>query len=249
MRHLLGTVVLSAGLLTAQVPSDPQDMARGKRLFESQCAVCHGIGGTGGRGANLAQSRLRRASTDQALFFVIKDGIDGTEMPEAWQMTDREIRQVAGYVRSLGRMSVSAQKGDAARGQAIYANQGCAACHMIRGQGSSLGPELTEIGARRSAQYLRQALFDPGAALPEGFLIVSLTTRAGGLVRGMRVNEDSFTIQIKDAANRFHSFRKADLSDLRKEFGKSLMPTYQGKLTPAEIGDLVAYLAGLRGES
>jgi cytochrome c oxidase cbb3-type subunit 3 len=249
MRQLLGTVALSAGLLMAQAPPDPEDMARGKRLFEGQCAVCHGITGTGGRGANLAQPRLRRATNDEALFLVIKDGIDGTEMPESWQMSDREIRQVAGYVRSLGRMAVSAQKGDAAHGQSIYASQGCVGCHVVRGEGSSLGPELTGIGARRSVEYLRQALADPGAAVPEGFLIVSVTTRDGAQVRGMRVNEDSFTIQIKDAANRFHSLRKADLTDLRKEFGKSLMPSYLGKLTAAEIDDLVAYLAGLRGES
>ena len=246
MRHRLGIVLLSAGLLTAQ---DSEDLARGKRLFEGHCAVCHGITGTGGRGANLAQPRLRHAATDEALFIVIKDGIEGTEMPLAWQMTDREIRQVAGYVRSLGHVSASAPRGDAARGQSIYANQGCAGCHLIRGEGSSLGPELTGIGARRSVEYLHQALIDPGAAVPEGFLIVSVTTRDGRQVRGMRVNEDSFTIQIKDAANRFHSFRKADLADLRKEFGQSLMPGYQGKLTAAEIDDLVAYLAGLRGES
>jgi cytochrome c oxidase cbb3-type subunit 3 len=240
---------MSAGLLTAQALSGPEDLARGKRLFEGQCAVCHGINGTGGRGANLAQPRLRHAATDQALFLVIRDGIAGTEMPESWQMTDREIQQVAGYVRSLGRMAVSVLRGDAARGQAIYANQGCAACHLIRGEGSSLGPELTAIGARRSAEYLRQAVVDPGAAVPDGFLLVSVTTRAGVQVRGMRVNEDSFTIQIKDAGNRFHSFRKGDLTDLRKEPGKSLMPSYLGKLMPAEIDDLVAYLAGLRGES
>jgi mono/diheme cytochrome c family protein len=105
MRHILGTVALSAGLLMAQAPSDPianptaEDLARGKRLFEGQCAVCHGIIGTGGRGANLAQPRLRHASSDQALFLVIKDGIDGTEMREAWQMTDREILGAHGGLR------------------------------------------------------------------------------------------------------------------------------------------------------
>lgn len=253
-KFLPWALLLAPCVLAAQATPDPiatqtsEDLVRGRRLFESQCAVCHGMTGTGGRGANLAQPRLRRAPDNRALFAVIQNGVDGTEMPEAWQMTDREVWQVAGYVRSLGSTASVVPKGDAARGQAIYVAQGCAGCHIVRGQGGSLGPELTEIGARRSVEYLRQALLDPGAAVPAGFLIVSLTTRAGAKARGMRVNEDSFTIQIKDAGNRFHSFRKHDLAGLEKESGKSLMPSYQGKLTPAEIDDLVAYLAGLRGE-
>jgi len=66
-------------------------------------------------------------------------------------------------------------------------------------------------------------------------------------VRGIRVNEDPFTIQVKDSANRFHSFRKSDTKEIEKEFGKSLMPSYRGRLSDAETEDLVAYLASLRG--
>jgi hypothetical protein len=62
------------------------------------------------------------------------------------------------------------------------------------------------------------------------------------------LNEDSFTIQLRDSSNVFHSFRKLDLSELKKEFGASLMPGYRESLTASEIDDLVAYLAGLRGD-
>jgi cytochrome c oxidase cbb3-type subunit 3 len=67
-------------------------------------------------------------------------------------------------------------------------------------------------------------------------------------VRGVRANEDSFTIQLRDANNRFHSFRKLDIEDMKKEVGISTMPSYKATLTNAEIDDLVAYLASLRGE-
>src|ERR1700675_138831 len=72
------------------------DLARGQKLFVAQCALCHGIGGTGDRGPSLNQPELRRAANNQALFRIIQNGIQGTEMPEAWQMTDREVWQVAG---------------------------------------------------------------------------------------------------------------------------------------------------------
>ena len=66
-------------------------------------------------------------------------------------------------------------------------------------------------------------------------------------VRGVRVNEDSFTIQLRDDSNRFRSFRKSDLKELKKEFDVSTMPSYKS-LTAVELDDLVAYLASLRGE-
>jgi hypothetical protein len=78
--------------------------------------------------------------------------------------------------------------------------------------------------------------------------VVRVASRDGRRVRGTRVNEDSFTIQLRDASNRFYSFRKLDLAEVQKEFGVSTMPSYKTTLTAAEIDDLVAYLASLRGE-
>ena len=170
-------------------------------------------------------------------------------MPGAWQLTDHEIWQVAGYVRSLGRAAVVRLPGDPIKGKDYYEKKGaCATCHIVNGRGGNLGPDLTNIGARRSAAYLREALVDPGAAAPEGFLVVNIVTRDGQRVRGIRSNEDSFTIQLRDASNVFHSFRKLDLTELKKEFGASLMPGYRDAFSATELEDLIAYLAGLRGE-
>jgi putative heme-binding domain-containing protein len=223
-------------------------LSHGEKLFVAHCALCHGIGGTGGRGPALNHPELRSASTDQALFRIIQNGIEGTEMPGAWQLTDREINQLAGYVKSLGRTAIVKLPGDTAKGKQLYDSKGgCAACHIASGRGGNMGPDLSDIGARRSANYLREALLDPGAAVPDGFMVVSATTRDGKKVRGVRSNEDSFTIQLRDASNTFHSFRKNQLTELKKELGTSLMPGYRDVLAASEIDDLVAYLAGLRG--
>ncbi len=226
----------------------PADLARGKQLYENQCSVCHGMTGTGGKGARLAQPTLRHASDDGALAAVIANGIPGTEMPAAWQMTEREIWQVAGYVRSLGRIPVVVLPGNAERGRALYESKGgCVSCHIAKGSGNALGPELTEIGAKRSAEYLREALVKPGATVPEQFLVVSATSRDGKTIRGERITEDIFTIQIRDAAGRMQSLRKADLTNFKKLPHDSLMPSYESKFSAGELDDLVAYLATLRG--
>jgi hypothetical protein len=62
------------------------------------------------------------------------------------------------------------------------------------------------------------------------------------------VNEDTFSLQLRDATNRLHSFWKTELRALHKEWGRSPMPSYRGALTPAELDDLVAFLAAQRGE-
>jgi putative heme-binding domain-containing protein len=226
----------------------PADLKNGQQLFMGQCARCHGSKGEGGRGAVLAQPRLRHAPDDEALFHVIQDGIKGTEMPAGYAVDTLETWQIAAYVRSLGRVPTETVPGDAKRGQELYRSKGhCNQCHIISGQGGSIGPELTEIASRRSAAHLRAAVLDPESTLPEGFLEVRLVTKDGGRITGVRLNEDTFTIQVLDLNGGLHSFVKEDLKELQRDTGKSPMPSFRGALSAAEVDDLVAYLYSLRG--
>jgi len=151
--------------------------------------------------------------------------------------------------------------GNAQHGEQIYRGIGnCAQCHALHGHGGTLGPELTDIGARRGPRYLRESLTDPEAAipdsftsyqkitlLPDNFLQVRVVTADGGRYTGARVNEDAFSIQIRNAAGHVDSFFKEELLELHKDWGKSPMPSYREALSPAELEDVVAYLASLRG--
>jgi cytochrome c oxidase cbb3-type subunit III len=236
---------LAVWLLLTGVVCLAQDISLGRRLFESQCSVCHGLTGTGGRGPALNRAELSKARNDESLRKVIGEGIE-PEMPGAWQLSPREVASVASFVRSLGSVPAEPLPGDAVRGAAVYRAQGCAACHIVRGEGSGFGPELTSIGVRRSAAHLREALTTPGAFVAEEWLAVEAATSAGA-VRGVRANEDSFTIQIRTPDGRFHSMRKSELRSLRKLHGKSAMPGY-ASLPPEQLDDLTAYLASLRGQ-
>lgn len=249
MRGVLGVALVCSFLAMGQAKDAPSadDLARGKRLFESQCGLCHGRTGEGGRGPNLARPKLSRASGEASLVGLIQGGIPGTEMAGAWQMTQREVRQVAQYVLSLGRMANESLPGDAERGRVLYAEQGCATCHIVRSVGTGFGPELTEVGARRSATNLREHLTDPGKNPPAGFMTIRAATRDGRKISGVRVNEDTFTIQIQEMSGRFSSFRKSELTDLKKAVGESPMPSFR-TLSAMQLDDLVAYLASLRSE-
>jgi cytochrome c oxidase cbb3-type subunit 3 len=238
---------VSFGLVFALAAAAQSDPGGGRKIFESQCALCHGQTGGGGRGPSLTRPKLAKAPDDAALRRVIADGIP-PEMPGAWQLHSQEVANVAAYVFSLGSLPPESVPGDRERGARVYDTQGCAACHMVAGQGEGFGPELTDIGARRNAAHLRRAILQPASALPADFLYLAVTPASGGAVRGIRLNEDTFTVQLKDARGGFHSYRKSDLKELRRLDKQTPMPSYDGRIAPADLDDLVAYLAGLKGK-
>src|SRR5262249_49885405 len=187
---------------TAQRPARPavsSDAAEGRRVFDAQCAWCHGNEGDGGMGPNL-HGTLRHATSLASIVDIITNGIPGTDMPGFRSpLTERSIRQTAAYVQSLSRAAGRPAAGSAQRGAALYESTGCGSCHVVGGQGGILGPELTTIGARRGAAYLREAIVKPEASHPPGYLVVRATPVSGAEVRGVRVTEDVFWVHIRDA--------------------------------------------------
>ena len=220
----------------------PEDTAAGQHLFERHCAVCHGVDGKGGRGPGLNRPQLEHAPDDAALKSVIADGIPPS-MPAAWFLTEDDIVNVAAYVRSLGKIASEPLPGNPARGALIFVKGGCANCHIFAGAGVGFGPDLTKIGVQRSPSHIKATIRKPSANLPEGFLLVEATTASGETIEGIRVNEDTFSIQIKDNTGHFHSLRKLDLKSLNKLRGQTPMPAYEGTFSDSELDDLIAYLA------
>lgn len=242
---LLNLPVFAAPLQKHAAVQKP-GILRGKALFQDHCSVCHGIDGGGGRGPNLHTPKLKHAVDEKGVRMVIEDGIPPA-MPDAWYLSDQEIADVARYVKSLGSIPPEKLPGNAKTGAAVYAQSGCAMCHVLQGKGNAFGPDLTEVGARRGATQLRDTLRKPSQNIPQEFLLVQATTESGDEVRGVRLNEDSFTIQLRDMAGRIYSLRKSDLKELKKLRGETPMPSYQS-LPSGEMDNLVAFLAAQRGE-
>lgn len=258
MRRLPQALLLVMGVvsLPARPMASQDDLARGQDLFQEHCAVCHGPSGEGGRGPALAMPRLAHAQTDEELTWLIQYGVPGSAMPES-RLEDDEIKHVAAWVRKLGQLPVQAGPGNVERGARLYRDKGgCVRCHSIKGYGGAIGPDLTEIGSRRGTVYLRTSLTEPEAdvptssrhaiSLPENFLLVE-AERHGRRIVGVRVNEDAFSIQIRDLSGELHSLLKSDITALRKEWGKSPMPSYRSVFSEEELNDVVAFLASLRG--
>ncbi len=222
------------------------DIELGKRLYLSRCAGCHGPTGDGGKGANLAVPKLSRAAEDRALYRIIRYGIPDTEMPGSL-MDAHELWQTAAFVRSLGKLQPQTLSGNPANGARIFQSKGgCSNCHALGNQGGHIGPALSGIGARRSAAHLKAKIEDPASDVPPAFRLVQLTTKSGKSLRGIRLNEDTFSIQLRDFSGNAHSLWKDDIATLTSE-KKTNMPAYKGRLSESEMNDLVAFLAAEKG--
>jgi putative heme-binding domain-containing protein len=237
----------------------------GESQFRANCAFCHGLGARGGgRGPDLTRSPKKHGDSDAEIFNTINNGVPGTAMPpngatqQGVGMTDEEIWQIITYLRSVER-KLSPLPGNAAHGrQLFFGSAACSTCHMFRGQGGRLGPDLTSAASSRSTSYLVESLRNPSRRLAQGiseamkefsteYETVNVVTIDGTKLQGTLLNQDSFTIQFLDTREQLHCFDKASLRSLDVS-RESLMPAYDEKMLPEkDLQDLLAFLSSQGG--
>ena len=168
-------------------------------------------------------------------------------MPGTWQLSDDQIDGLVDFVRSLGQVEPQPLPGDAERGASVYDDNSCEACHVLAGRGRGLGPELTRIGLMRGLEHLRESLLEPQKHVAEEYLFLRAHFPDGSTLEGLRLNEDAFSLQIRDASGRFHSLAKPELTRLERLRNRTIMRSYRRSLNEAELNDLVSFLASQRG--
>jgi putative heme-binding domain-containing protein len=216
----------------------------GAMLFRAQCAGCHGPDGTGtGAGPSLASGTFVHGGSDEALFRTISKGVPGTTMP-AFSFSGLQTWELVTHVRALGIAHGATQiKGDPQAGAAIF-RANCTRCHTAAGEGGLSGPDLTTIGARRSSAELHESISDPDAQVASEYWSVVVTTSTGRTVRGVRLNEDTFSFQIREENGHLLSLPKRDLKNVEL-IRRSPMPSFKGKLSNAQMDDVIAWLISL----
>lgn len=246
---IVALLACAGGLLFAPRTAAAQhetaaDLLDGERAFRASCANCHGPDGNVIAGIDLGRGQFRRPMSDEDLVRIIRTGIPNTPMPGS-PMTEEQAQKIVAYLRARAasaRGSVAA--GDAARGKVAFEQQGaCASCHRVGSLGSRVGPDLTDVGARRSAAELERALLDPGADVAPANRTYRVVLQDGTTVSGRLLGHDTFTVRLLDTREQLRSFDKTQVRE--SGFAPSPMPPFRG--SPQEIADMVSYLSSLRG--
>jgi putative heme-binding domain-containing protein len=224
------------------------DIERGSRLYAGQCALCHGPNGDLIVAVDLRRGRFKRVVTDEDLGRVVRSGLPDAGMP-AFTFQQPEMDGLVAFIRAGFDLTGTAVKvGDATRGQALYEGKGnCGTCHRVNGKGPRSAPDLSDIGAVRSPAALQRSIVDPTSAMLPINRPVRAVTKDGRTIRGRRLNEDTYSVQLIDDQERLVSLMKADLREY--EVGTtSPMPAFAKTFNGEELADLVAYLLTLKGQ-
>jgi cytochrome c oxidase cbb3-type subunit III len=270
-RHHFISAWLAASLLMAAAPlhaddrnplaGDARAAKAGEYEFRINCALCHGLGAHGGgRGPDLTRAVKKHTHSDADMFQVISNGIPGTAMPangtngQGVGMTDEEIWQIITYIRSQEVKAPATPLGNPARGKDLfYGDANCSLCHMVEGKGGRLGPELTAVGGSRTREAIIDSVRNPSRRLawglteatkefPQEYESVTVVTAEGKEIKGVTLNEDSFSVQIMDANEQIHLLDKNKLRSFKKT-RQSAMPKYAADvLSDKDLEDIVAYL-------
>ena len=236
-------------------PEERAVLAEGQALFRGLCSGCHGGMGRGGKGPDLTDSRWLHGDKDEDIARVIKNGVPGTTMKKLGEsLKEKQIAVIIAYVRSLARAPGESSwrpymPGDPKAGEQLFFDEKgkalCSKCHSVRNKRGGVGPALDRIASRRSPEFIMESIVQPSKFIDPLFEAVQVVTGDGKVLKGLRINETNFSIQLREENGRFHSFMKRDLDDFRV-LDTSMMPDNMAEqLTVRQLHDIFAFLMTL----
>ena len=140
-------------------------------------------------------------------------------------------------------------KGNAARGKDLFfktAGTQCINCHRIAGAGSTLGPDLSDIGKKYSRAQILESILDPSKSIDPKYVMYLAETRDGQVHTGLLARRNAEEVVLKNAGDKEIRIPVNKLATLAPQ-KTSLMPELLLRdLTAEQVADLLEFLAGLR---
>lgn len=241
-------IAMSAGQAQDVVNRYEQtDIEYGARLYSMHCVNCHGENGDLMPQINLRSGQFPHSPTDRDLGETIKNGLPDTAMIPT-EYTPTEITALVAFIRNIDSVDIGdIAVGDPERGRLVFEGKAeCSNCHRVFGSGPRSAPDLSNIGAIRTAAQLERSLLGAEGGLIPINRPVRIVERDGTVINGRRLNEDRYSVQLVDEHERLLSIDKAGLREYTV-LSTSVMPSYAESLTDEERADVMAYLLTLKG--
>lgn len=219
------TAVLTAFLKNKQLPNQLAKELAGKKIPEA-IAI---------EGVRLVSQRGVQGGLVDALRNA------GGVKPMDQQLTPEAMAALVEKVKTLG---------DPARGELVFRRQQllCFSCHAIGDAGGVLGPNLVSIGASAPVDYLIESILNPSAKIKEGYHMVIVTKKDGGVVSGGLVQDGNDELVIRDPANQLQKVAKSQIANRIISPASMMPPGLTASLREDEFIDLISFLSRLGKE-
>jgi putative heme-binding domain-containing protein len=234
---------------------DANAIKTGTELYRLRCASCHSSEANGtARGSDLT-GIWRAGGSDLQLFRIVRRGVPNAPWLAHSVGPDDDAWAILAYLRTLNSDTpVAGGSGNAVNGEKLF-QANCIECHSVNGQGGYVGPDLSTVGSTRLRPMLAQKIRHAssyimsayeGGYVTEGFFPVTVVTGDGQRIRGVKKNEDAFSVQIMDAHQQVRGYLKNSVREIVNDT-TSIMPDFgPDRLNDRDLSDLLAYLDTLR---
>ena len=169
-------------------------------------------------------------------------------LPEANRLLDQMRQAEQAKLARLDSLIAALDDGDAERGRELFASEKskCATCHRIGEVGGKIGPDLTTIGANRSARDLLESIVFPSASIVRDYEPYRIATSDGRVFAGLIVRETDAEVVIQQQTGDPITIARDDIEILSPS-DVSIMPKgLEENLSETQLADLVAYLRSLQ---
>jgi len=242
---VIAALVLSPALWAQNPPAKPAEVDI-KQTYSKLCGGCHGDDARGTQqGPGLAGNPGVRRRSPQSLRSAIRNGIPAAGMP-AFDLPAGTLDALVMMIASLNASAAkSSVPGDGAAGKQFFLGKGqCASCHLVYGQGSPIGPDLSDVALEMTVDEIREALLQPDARIAPGYGLVSVRLRNGQTLRGFARSRTNFDLAVQDLEGAFHALSLDEVSGITDEKRSHMEPV---KASVDELRDLIAFLSRLTG--
>ena len=248
-------------------PGDPALIDRGRTIYSSTCAACHGADLRGGQlgGPNLLRSLVVLNDQQGELMLPIVRGSRAERGMPSMPLADEDVRAVAEFIHHI--LSTSGRQGmpppsdapppnivigDPKAGQAYFAAK-CSTCHSATGDLKDVATRFPEPKNLQLAWVSGGAVSGRGGRGPSPVgqvrkpVTVTVTLPSGEKANGRLVRIDHFIVSVALDDGTIRSFRrtgdqpKVEIQDPNEPHKKLL-----GVYTEKDIHDLTAYLVTLK---
>lgn len=137
--------------------------------------------------------------------------------------------------------------GDPGHGKEVFEDN-CSECHMIRGEGGEIGPDLSAVG-KRGVKFISESILKPADVITEGYETYVVINREGRQFIGIKSRDDAAEVDITKADGDVVTIAKADIKDMTKDENRSVMPEdLVEALTVKDYQDVLSYLIMQKGQ-